>query len=418
MAQARDYAITIIGAGAAGLMAAIFAGRHAPPGTRITLLDGAKRLGAKILVSGGGRCNVTHAEVSAKDYAGSNRNQIAKVLRTFPVEQTVRFFHELNVPLKREDTGKLFPETDRAKTVLEALLREVNRTGAEILTEHRVLSVEYDGSAFAMETPQGEIRSQKLILATGGKSLPKTGSDGQGYELARSLGHTVNPTFPALVPLVLEPGHWLTTLSGLTLPVELTLFSGRGQVLHRHQGSMLLTHFGLSGPVVMDLSRYWIAAKQSDPTVRLHANLLPGHRFDEVEQMLVSATSTHGRSGIAGWLSDHLPRRLAVELVRRGIDEDPAAKLSQLSKTKRRKLAHVLTSLPLPVIRDRGYLFAEATAGGVPLSELHLSTMASRCCPGLYLCGEMLDVDGRIGGFNFQWAWCSGRLAGMSAAIG
>ncbi len=418
MAQARDYAITIIGAGAAGLMAAIFAGRHAPPGTRIALLDGAKRIGAKILVSGGGRCNVTHALISAKDYAGSNRNQIAKVLRTFPVEQTVRFFQELNVPLKQEETGKLFPVTDQAKTVLEALVDETIRAGADLLTEHRVLSIQRDGSAFEIETTQGGIRSQKLILATGGKSLPKTGSDGQGYELARSLGHTVTPTFPALVPLVLESNHWLTTLSGLTFPVELTLSSGRGQVLHRHQGSMLLTHFGLSGPVVMDISRHWIAEKQNDPTVRLHANLLPGRRFDEVEQLLVSATSKHGRSGIAGWLSDHLPRRLAVELVRHAIDEAPAARLSQLSKAKRRTLVHALTALPLPIVRDRGYLFAEATAGGVPLSELHLSTMASRCCPGLYLCGEMLDVDGRIGGFNFQWAWCSGRLAGMSAAIG
>jgi len=421
MANGSPHDILIIGAGAAGLMAAIFAGRNAPPGSRIALLDGAKRIGAKILVSGGGRCNVTHDVVTPDDfagYSGGSRNQIAKVLRTFSVSETVAFFRERGVELKREETGKLFPVTDRAQTVLDALLSAVRGAGAEILIDHRVLAVNRDEERFTVTSSRGELIAKRLILATGGKSLPKTGSDGLGYELARSLGHSVTKTTPALVPLVLEKDHWLTTLPGITLEVELAVASGTGKVQHRQHGSMLLTHFGLSGPAAMDISRYWIAAHADDPASALLCNLLPDMNSEHVGRALINLTQKHGKAGVADILSDKLPKRLAEALPSHAVQIDPATPLARLGKDKRRALAHALTALPLPVVRDRGYLFAEVTAGGVPLSELNLSTMASRHCPGLYLCGEVLDADGRIGGYNFQWAWCTGRLAGMSAAIG
>jgi predicted Rossmann fold flavoprotein len=421
MANGAPYDILIVGAGAAGLMATIFAGRNAPPGGRIAALDGAKRVGAKILVSGGGRCNVTHDVVSPDDYAGytgSSRNQIAKVLRSFSVEQTVAFFRDLGVHLKREDTGKLFPVTDSAKTVLDALLDAVAQTGAEVLTDHRVLSVTRETGHFAVATSQGDLYTRKLVLATGGKSLPKTGSDGQGYEFAKVLGHSVTRTTPALVPLVLEKGHWLTLLSGLSVEVELAVTAGSGKVLHRQRGPMLLTHFGLSGPAAMDISRHWIAAQMDDAAVQLRANFLPGQTFEQVEAELLANTQSRGRSTVVASLGDLLPRRLAEALAVKGAGIDPATPMAQLGKPQRRALVQGLTALPLPVVRDRGYLFAEVTAGGVPLSELDLATMASRTCPGLYLCGEVLDADGRIGGYNFQWAWCTGRLAGRSAAIG
>lgn len=421
MANGSTYDILTVGAGAAGLMATIFAGRNAPAGSGIAVVDGAKKIGAKILVSGGGRCNVTHDVVTPDDYAGfsgGSRNQVAKVLRSFPVDATADFFRDLGVHLKREDTGKLFPTTDKAGTVLDALLHAVEDAGATILPDHRVEAVRREADHFVVTTPHGDLHTRKLILATGGKSLPKTGSDGLGYEFAKSLGHTVTKTTPALVPLVLTKGHWLTALSGLTVEAELAVVSGTGKILHRQPGSTLLTHFGLSGPTPMDISRHWIAARAVDKAAGLQVNFLPGKNFDQIDAELLALTQTHGKVGLLNTLGGHLPKRLTEALITKGAAIDPTTPMAQLSKTQRRAVVHALTALPLPVERDRGYLFAEVTAGGVPLSELDLSTMASRPCPGLYLCGEILDVDGRIGGYNFQWAWCTGRLAGIYSAIG
>lgn len=408
--------IAIIGAGAAGLMAAIFAGRDAPPGTRVVALDGAKKLGAKILVAGGGRCNVTHDVVHADDYAGAPRNPIKKVLRSFSVDETVGFFAELGVTLKREETGKLFPTTDKAQTVLDALLDAVADAGIELLTDHRVTDVRHTDAGFELTTPHGPLLTRQLILATGGKSLPKTGSDGGGYRLAQTLGHTVTETWPALVPLVLPDKHWLTALSGIALDVELRLASGSGKLIHRQPGAMLCTHFGLSGPAVMDISRHWIAARRTDPAATLSAHLVPDLDFAGVEAVLVRAAQEQPKTTLVSVLRRWLPERFAHALLRDAADVEPATSMAQLRKEDRRRVVHALTALPLPVVRDRGYLFAEVTAGGVPLAEVDLATMASRRCDGLSLCGEVLNVDGRIGGYNFQWAWCTGRLAGLGAA--
>lgn len=416
MPPALTYDVLIIGAGAAGLMASIFAGRTTGPSHSVVALDGAKRIGAKILISGGGRCNVTHDIVTPADFAGSKRNQIAKVLKTFSADDTVEFFHDLGVNLKRENTGKLFPTTDSAKTVLDALLSSVDRAGATLLPEHRVTKASRTDDGFTVRTEQGEFHTRSLILATGGKSLPKTGSDGYAYSFAIGLGHTVTQTTPALVPLVLTDGHWLTRLSGLTMDAELAVANANGKILHRQAGSLLLTHFGLSGPAAMDISRHWIAAHQQDSGTQLLINFLPGRTFDEIEAELVDLTGSHGISGITSVLEDYVPRRLAHMLTAEGASVDPTTPMAQLSKPQRRAVVRALTALPVPVVRDRGYLFAEVTAGGVPLSEVNLATMESRKCPGLYLCGEILNVDGRIGGYNFQWAWASGRLAGINSA--
>lgn len=381
-----DYDIAIVGAGAAGLTAAIFA-RRAAPDARIVALDGAPKIGAKILISGGGRCNVTHHAVAADDFNGS-RNAIAKVLRTFPVAQTVDWFAEMGVTLEREETGKLFPTTDKARTVVDALLRAAE--GVEIRTSSRVESID---RGFVINR---EIHARRVILATGGRSVPKTGSDGHGYTLARALGHSVGDVFPALVPLILEEGHWLTSLSGTSLDAELFVKRATGRVLARVRGSLLFTHFGLSGPAALDVSRHWIAARRDDPNATLGASFLPGETFESLDRALqANPNAVRGR----------IPARLLEALA-------PKTK----TKEERRAFVRGLVEHPLPVVRDRGFDYAEVTAGGVPLTEVDLNRMASRVCDGLFLCGEILDVDGRIGGFNFQWAWASGRLAGLNAA--
>ncbi len=406
----RRADLAIIGAGAAGLMAAIQAGRSAP-GLRIVALDGAARLGAKILVAGGGRCNVTHDEVDASAYAGSSRPAIARILRQFDVPQTVEFFAELGVPLKREETGKLFPVSNRARTVLDALVGAARDAGVELRTASRVDSIERSDGGFRLNGNWGSLTAGRVILATGGRSLPKSGSDGGGYAMAQALGHTLTARiFPALVPLLLPADHFLRALSGISFDCTLTVAAGSGKHLQQVSGAALCTHFGLSGPAVLDISRYWLDARASDPKARLMANLLPGTPPEQLD----TALRSHGRGTPLSLLSRRLPDRLARALVL-ATEIDPAAPASQLSRESRRALVTTVTALDLPVSGDRGYTYAEVTAGGVPLSELALDRMESRVCPGLYLCGEICDVDGRIGGYNFQWAWASGTSAGRAA---
>lgn len=419
-----EFDVAVIGAGAAGLMAAAWAVRTRPQ-SRVVVLDGATKLGAKILVAGGGRCNVTHHEVDESAYAGSSRNAIKKVLLQFGVEDTIKFFRELGVELKREDTGKLFPVTDDARTVLNALLDAVRSggAGAEVRHPSRVTHVARNGDGFAVELGGSlpSITTRRVILATGGMSLPKSGSDGFGYTLAKNLGHSITPeVFPGLVPLLLKKDHWLTTLSGITVDATLEIRSPSGRRGQAFTGSTLLTHFGLSGPCPLDISRYWTSAAKeahasNSPPPSLRINWLPGTTIDSLDKEMTDI----GKRSPISWLVERsqgqLPERLVQAIVvRAGLQENATG--ASVTREQRRKLAGLMTEMELPIIGDRGYNFAEVTAGGVPLAELHLATLESRVCPGLHLCGEILDVDGRIGGFNFQWAWASGFVAGTAAA--
>ncbi len=400
--------VIILGAGAAGLMAGIFAGRTSPD-ARIVLLDGAKMLGAKILVAGGGRCNVTHDVVDEQAYAGSSRNAIKKVLRRFDVPETITFFEDLGVMLKREATGKLFPMTDSAKTVLDALLNGVQQAGAVIRHPRRVVWARKEDEMFVVGGDWGQMRAKRLIVATGGRSLPKSGSDGHGYSIAQSFGHTLTPqTFPALVPLMLPEAHFIRSLSGIAADITLDVRSGTGKSLATFTDAMLCTHFGISGPVALDISRYWLTTHGEDPSTRLLLNWLPGRTMAQVDTDLQT-----WRESTWKYLSP-LPERLARTLCEAaGIS--PTARADQLPRESRRQVARTFTEMDLPIAGSRGYTYAEVTAGGIPLSDINLKTMESRLCPGLFFCGEICDVDGRIGGYNFQWAWASGYVAGISA---
>ena len=401
--------IVIIGAGAAGLMAAIWAGRT-KPNRNIILLDGARKLGAKILVSGGGRCNVTNFKVDALDYAGGSPNAIQKVLRRFGVTHTIDFFRQLGVELKQEETGKLFPVSNSAKTVLNALLTAASAANVIINYPCRVQHITHLDGKFHVSGEWGEIIAEQVILATGGQSLPKSGSDGLGYQLARSVGHQITPRIlPALVPLLLPSNHFICKLSGLTLPATLELRGKQGEKIIAFTNSTLCTHFGLSGPSVLDISRYYLNSKLDDANTTLTINWWPDKHREALDKELQNLN----RLTLLRYLHQQLPERLARALCQAaGLEPDMPGYL--LTRQQRKLLTQFVTALPLPIIGDRGFSVAEVTAGGVPLTEINLNTMASRICPALYLCGEICDVDGRIGGFNFQWAWASGYLAGIS----
>jgi predicted Rossmann fold flavoprotein len=420
-----DCDLLVIGAGAAGLFAAIHAGRTARErGVSLSIIavDTAMKLGAKILVAGGGRCNVTHERVEAADYAGSTPPAIRKVLKRYGVDEVRRFFADAGVSLKREETGKLFTVSDSARSVLDALITEARAADVRLVHPARCLSIATASSAarsihqqmapetlgYCVETSAGSFVARRVILATGGRSLPKSGSDGSGHTLALSLGHTLTePVVPALVPLVLPDDHFIRSLSGLTLPTRLTLSSASGRRLHATEGSTLCTHQGLSGPAVLDISRHFLVARDADPAVQLSIAWLTTCTAEQLDQQLQGC---RGRGAVA-FLRERVPERLAAMLCREA--ECPAS--GDVPREARRRLVQACCGMPLPIVGDRGFRVAEATAGGVPLSEVRLETMESRLSPRLYLAGELLDVDGRIGGFNFQWAWSSGFVAGTSA---
>jgi len=398
--------VAVVGGGAAGLMAAISAAQH---GGEVTLLEGSPRLGTKILMSGGTRCNVTHDFVSADDYYGGSRNVIARLLREFSHEDAARFFQDdLGVDLKREDTGKLFPASDDAQTVLDALLTRASELGVVILTGRRVTAI---APGFVLTTAAGPIEAQRAILTTGGLSFPGTGSDGTGYALAQSLGHMLTTTTPALTPLTARGGGMHERLRGVTLDVALTVRVA-GKKAWTGAGSFLFTHFGYSGPVVLDASRH---VARADGPVTVQASFLPGLSAEAFEAELLAEADREPRRSALSALRARLPESLAWELVAfAAVPPDRA--LGQLRREERRALAHAVCEYELPVTGVMGYKKAEVTAGGVPLAEVDPRTMESRVAPGLYLAGEILDVDGRLGGYNFQWAWSTGHVAGRAAA--
>jgi predicted Rossmann fold flavoprotein len=415
-----DVDVVIVGAGAAGLATAIFAARQAPR-VRVRVLDGARRVGAKILVSGGSRCNVTNRVVTERDFWGGPPRLVARVLRAFPAERAARFFTDLGVPLHEEEHGKLFPDSNTARTVLDALLAEAARRSVAVETGSRVVAVEHDGRAFSVECADARtFTAGAVVLATGGRSLPKSGSDGFGYGLAARFGHACVTTTPALVPLVLA-GSWHQALAGVAHEAALTL-QAAGKTLVRLEGALLWTHFGASGPVVLNLSRHWHRATLEPPAggdvaaaVDVQVSVLPGETFESLERWLLDEAAARPRAQVVTVLAQRLPRAVAEAWLGRAAVAREAT-MAHLARDDRRRLAHALLATPLEVQDSRGYTYAEVTAGGVPLEEIDTATMESRRRPGLYLVGEILDVDGRLGGFNFQWAWSSGWVAGQALA--
>ena len=409
-----------MGAGAAGLAAAVFA-RRTNPTRSVVLLESAKRPGAKILVSGGSRCNLTNRVVSERDFWGGRSTIVRRVLRAFPVDETVRFFRDLGVEVHEEPGGKLFPDSNRARDVLAALLKETERAGATLCCGERVTAVDALDGGFVITTSGGSLRAKQVVLATGGQSLPKSGSDGGGFVLARRLGHSIVPPTPGLVPLVLqEPESTMTplhrTLSGVSQDVEIAVWVD-GAIATRLTGGLLWTHIGISGPVAMNASRHWLRARLEGRTVTLTANFCGGASFDEVDRQWINLAAHRPGISLQTALAGIIPASVAAALIAR-IALDGAAPLAHLTRDDRRRLVHSLVAWGLPVIDTRGYNYAEVTAGGVDLSEIDPATMQSRVCPGLFLIGEVLDVDGRIGGFNFQWAWSSAKVAGSALGGG
>lgn len=419
--MADEVDIVVVGAGAAGLMASIIAGRELKGRKRILLLDSRKKIGAKILISGGTRCNVTNAKVTPKDYHGASSHYIQHVLEGFNPDKTRQFFNEIGVELVLEPTGKYFPTTHSGKTVLEALMREADKERVELKTGVRITRIQRRDGHFLLQGGETEeerekipyaVLAKRVILTTGGLSYPETGSDGAGLKMAEELGHSIEETHPSLTPLTGEDEDWIS-LSGITIDAKISFYEHSKKVAE-YSDSFLFTHQGFSGPAALDISRF-VASSKKDWEVRI--SFLPRDNAEIFRKHLEQEKVKHPNRCLRNLLKEDflLPERLSEVLLRKcGIPINII--LNQLGKEAAKALLEILFAYPLPVTGVIGYKKAEVTMGGVSTKEVQVATMESKKTPGLYFAGEILGVDGRIGGFNFQWAWSTGFIAGHSAA--
>ncbi len=403
-------------------MAAATAARS-DPRLRVAILEKNRKIGVKILMSGGTRCNLTHdcGPSGIMEAFGSGGSFLRQSLAALSPSDVVQLFDSLGVPTKIEaSTGKIFPASNRAIDVRDALVRHATSSGVAIFTQSPVLAIDRSGECFDIATPAGNFQCDRLIITTGGQSYPGCGTTGDGYAWLKRWGHTIIATRPALVPLV-GGSEWMREMSGLTLDHAITsvweLGASGGAVGKRpmlsRRGGFLFTHFGFSGPAAMDVSGT-ITAFDDLGRVRLTLDVAPDWSSQEITRWLDEQRQTDGRRQVVAALGQRIPKRLAERFAQTaGVEARTFAELPRAAAT------HLVTSLkqlPLPVTGTRGYEKAEVTAGGVSLKEVDPRTMQSRIQSGLFLAGEILDLDGWIGGYNFQSAFSTAYVAGMAAA--
>ncbi|MCC4613069.1 NAD(P)/FAD-dependent oxidoreductase [Xanthomonas campestris] len=387
--------VLVIGAGAAGLMSAFTAGRR---GRQVLVIDHANKVGKKILMSGGGRCNFTNTGTTPGNFISANRHFCKSALARYRPADFVDMVERHGIAYHEKELGQLFCDIS-SKQIVRMLLDECEAAGVQIRTQCEVLTVQRGSDGFEVQTSQGRVQAQSLIVATGGLSIPSMGASGFGYALAQQFGHTLLPTRAGLVPLTLSGKHQerLHDLSGLALPVEAHCNGAS------FRNFMLLTHRGVSGPAILQISSYW------QPGDELRLDLLPGH---DAGAWLREQKQQRGATELRNVLAEVLPKRFAQRLCEVWLPDRP---VRQLDPPQLQSAADLLGAFPLIASGTEGYRTAEVTLGGVDTHQVSSSTMESRLVPGLYFVGEVLDVTGWLGGYNFQWAWASGHAAGSVA---
>lgn len=404
-----NKAIVVIGGGAGGMMAAICAARK---GAHVTLLDPNERLGKKVNITGKGRCNVTNDSTCEELLAHVPQNPrfLYSVFSRFDGHDAIDFFEGLGVPLKVERGKRVFPVSDRSFDITAALERELKRLHVKLVRDRALgISVE-DGHVAAVKGEKGDYTASAVILATGGLSYPATGSTGDGFRMAESLGHTVTPLRGSLVPL---RAYDCAPLQGLSLRnVALTVYENNKKI-HSDFGEMLFTHFGLSGPLVLSASAHM--RHFGSKKYRVEIDLKPALDEKTLDKRLLSDFDKHKNSDFINALGELLPKKLIpVVIEKSGID--PREKVNSITKAQRAALLRVLKAFPVEISGKRPIAEAIITTGGVSVREVSPKSMESKKLPHLYFAGEVLDVDAYTGGFNLQIAWSTGRLAGLSAA--
>ena len=402
-----NYDVIVIGGGPAGMFAAITAAGN---GKKVLLLERNDRLGRKLLITGKGRCNVTNNCDMQEVMQNIPRNGrfLYSALTEFPPKRIMEFFEKTGCELKTERGNRVFPVTDKAQSILDALRSEMNRKGVSVRTGrvHRILTGE--SGVIGVETDRERIDGRAVILATGGVSYPATGSTGDGYAMAKELGHTIVEPQGSLVPLE-TAGADCPDMQGLALRnVAVKLVNGKGKVLYKDFGELLFTHFGLSGPTVLSASCH-----QKGEGCRLIIDLKPALEENKLNDRILRDLELYQNRAMENALTDLLPRSM-IPVVLRRLEIDPAMQANSLTKQKRRALVELLKAFPVEITGKRPVSEAIITSGGVKTSEIDPKTMESKKVPGLYFAGEIIDCDAYTGGFNLQIAWATAYAAGMS----
>jgi predicted Rossmann fold flavoprotein len=419
--EVNMFDVIVIGGGPSGLMASASAGIH---GAKVLLLDKGNRLGRKLAISGGGRCNVTNNKSSEEliKFIPGNGRFLHSVFATFNNQDIIRFFEDLGIALKEEDNGRMFPISDSAKDVVQALLKKVRSVGVQIKTNTAVKRLLYnDEHVIGIETLDGEVwKTKNVIIATGGKSVPHTGSTGDGYAWAKAAGHTITSLFPTEVPITSDE-HLIQTkaLQGLSLrDVTLSVINPKGKPVTSHRGDMIFTHFGFSGPIALRCSQFVIKQqkKTGKRNIPISIDLFPDEHISKIEQDLQAKRKAHPKKQTTNLIKEWIPEKLVPILLEKvKIDEDQL--VSQLSNDQIQKLAYLMKHFAFLANGTLPLEKAFVTGGGVHVKEVNPKTMGSKLMQGLYFCGEVLDIHGYTGGYNITAALCTGYVAGQNAAL-
>jgi len=403
--------VIVVGGGAAGMMAAIVARRN---GAEVTILERNDRVGRKILATGNGRCNYTNINLSASNYHGKNPKFVYSALSSFDLYQTLDFFERLGITPAIEDDGRVFPLSFQSSSVLDVLRYEIKDLGVRLITEAQVVDIKKKKDFLVSLKDGRQFRSDKLILATGGKAMPTSGSDGNGYNLARKLGHSITEIFPGLVQLKLD-GDLFKQMKGVRFVGKASLYTNDNFLL-ADKGDILFTDYGISGPPILQLSRTALDCLNKGERVSLKIAVIHTMDKDDLDKYLIQRFKYMPSKPISQALIGLINKRLILPILKElNINKDK--NVANISRAHINKLSKLLTSWEFRVIGSKPWQFAQVTAGGVNTDEVDNRTMESKKVEGLYIVGELLDIDGDCGGFNLQWAWSSGYVAGTSAAL-
>ncbi|MGM9590430.1 MAG: NAD(P)/FAD-dependent oxidoreductase [Faecousia sp.] len=397
----------IIGGGPAGMFAAITAAQR---GQKVLLLERNDRLGKKLLITGKGRCNVTNDCTAQEVLVNTPRNGrfLYSAMTAFPPEKTMAFFEDHGCPLKTERGNRVFPVSDKSQSILECLQKELRRQNATVKTGRVKEILTRNGVVCGVRTQNETVDAKWVILATGGVSYPTTGSTGDGYTMAETLGHTVVPAVGSLVPLE-TAGHDAQDMQGLSLRnVGVKVLNAKGKTLYKDFGELLFTHFGVSGPTVLSASCHL-----KGEGCRLIIDLKPALEETKLDERIRRDLELYKNRAMENALIDLLPRSM-IPVVLRRLEIDPDMQANSMTRQKRRALVELLKGFPLEIIGKRPVAEAIITSGGVKVGEIDPKTMESKKVPGLYFAGEVIDCDAYTGGFNLQIAWATAYAAGMA----
>jgi hypothetical protein len=399
--------IVVIGGGASGLLAAIIAKRgHA----KVTILERNPKLGKKILATGNGRCNYTNQFTKAEHY--NHPAFVEHALDVFGAKKTIQFFEKLGISPRIEDLGKAYPMSEQASSIVDVLVYETEQLGIDVLCNAKVVHVQKVQNQFITTLSEGQtIKSDKVILATGGKAMPGSGSDGNGYQIAESFGHHITHLFPSLVKLKLN-SPYLKSMDGVKIQGTVQLLD-KNQVIQTEKGDVLFTSYGISGPTILQVSRKANEMLSEHLDVKIKVILLDQMTKEDIERRFQLMQDKPLDVSLVGLIH----KKIIPAIIKEAGIQNPSIRFSLLTPKEKGKLASLMLDWRFTVVDSKGYEDAQVTAGGVNIDEINPLSMESRLVSGLYMTGEILDIDGLCGGYNLQWAWSSAYLAGKHASI-